>query len=128
MNVMQNLLSVDQMYVREEFTQGISRINEIWNLIPEPKTEVPDAYMVIEFGVTFALRIGDLEEASKWASYAPSFIEKRHDSAEVELLVGKVAYERGDMELARQQLSIAYQKSEGRIFEGQHPKYLSIVR
>ena len=128
MDIMNELSIVRDLYVSNDFSQALRTLNGIWESIPEPKTEVLNAYMAIEYGVTLALKIGDLEEASKWASYAPSFIEKRHDSAEVEFLVGKVAYERGDMELARQQLSIAYQKSEGRIFEGQHPKYLSIVR
>jgi hypothetical protein len=55
------------------------------------------------------------------------FAEKRHDLGEVEFLIGKVAFARGEMERAREQFCIANVKSEGRAFEGEDVRYKKLI-
>jgi hypothetical protein len=127
-DIMTELKDVGDCFRMGDLLSGLKKLQLIWETIPEPKTEIANSYLVIEYAVTFALKLGDIDEATKWASLAPQFMEKRQDRGEVEFLVGKVAFERGEMELAKQNLILADKKSKGRILQGQDPKYRTLVR
>ena len=86
-----------------------------------------NAYLVIEYGVAFALKAGDLDEAQKWADLAPEFKSVRQDMGEVEFLQGKVSFERGDLEAARAYFATANAKSEGRAFENEDARYKQLL-
>jgi hypothetical protein len=128
MDVMPELAKIGALFTAADFDAGLNELWQLWDNIPEPKTDTPNAYLVVEYGVAFSLRRGDLDEAQKWADLAPDFAEKRQDMGEVELLVGKVAFERGDFELAREKLLIADAKSEGRAFESEDKKYRALIQ
>jgi hypothetical protein len=87
MDVMKELSPVGEMYKSGDFSGGLKRLRELWEKIPEPKTNTSNAYNIIEYGVAFALKIGDLDAAWEWAGYAPGFSEKRQDRGETEFLV-----------------------------------------
>ena len=127
MDVMVELREVGEMYKSGDFTNGLKKTREIWERVPEPKNATANAYIILEYAVGFALKLRDPDEAWKWACLAPSFIEKRQDLGEVEFLIGRVAFERGDMETAKANFLIAKRKSRGRIFEGQDPKYKALI-
>jgi hypothetical protein len=55
------------------------------------------------------------------------FASKRQDMGEVEFLVGKVAFERGELEKAKEQFLIANRKSEGRAFNGKDERYERLI-
>jgi hypothetical protein len=55
------------------------------------------------------------------------FAAKRHDMGEAELLLGKVAFERGDLQTAKEQFVIANAKSEGRAFEAKDERYQRLI-
>lgn len=55
------------------------------------------------------------------------FAIKRHDMGEVEFLLGKVAFERGDMKKAREYFVVANIKSEGRAFEAKDERYRQLI-
>jgi len=127
MDVMLELKSVGECLKANDFSTGLKKLADVWERIPEPKTTTPNAYMVIEYGAAFALKMRDLDEAQKWASLAPRFIEKRRDRGEVEFLMGKVAFERGEFEAAKRHFATANEKSEGRIFHGENPEYKALI-
>ena len=52
----------------------------------------------------------------------------RYDYGERELLVGKVAYESEDIEKAKEYLTVADKKSNGKVFGENDIKYLSVIR
>jgi len=109
------LKEVGDCFRAGDHSTGLKKLVDLWERIPEPKTTTANAYMVIEYAVAFALKMGDLDEAKKWASLSSLFIEKRQDRGEVEFLVGKVAFERGEIEVAKQNLIVANKKFRGRI-------------
>jgi uncharacterized protein len=127
-DVMDRLKVAGKFYSAGDFVTGLQETNYIWDEIPEPKTETPHAYHVIEYGVAMALKIGDLDEARKWASRAPAFREVRHDCGEVESLAGRVAFEGGEMGTARENFITANKKSGGRMFQGADPKYRALLK
>jgi len=126
-DVMMQLGGVGELYNRGDYPGGLLRIGEIWDSIPEPKTDTPNSYLLLEYAVKIAMQVGDLDEAWRWALLAPAYNRQRQDLGEAEFLVGKVAFERGDMEVARNQLRIADEKSRGRIFLGEDPKYKASI-
>jgi hypothetical protein len=128
MDVMPALSKIGPLYTAGDFGAGLEELRRLWASIPEPKADTLNAYMVIEYGVAFSLKKGDLDEAQDWADLAPPFAEKRHDMGEVEFLVGKVAFERGDYALAKDKFLIANAKSESRLFKSAEKKYRDLIQ
>lgn len=127
-DVRAQLKDVGELYKLGEFRAGLLKLQELWNSIPEPKANTPDSFLVIMYAVKISMQAGDLDEAWQWATLAPKYNQARADIGEAEFLVGKVAFERGDMETAREQFVIANKKSRGKAFHGEDPKYKAIVK
>ena len=128
MDVMSELKEIGALFRGGDFGAGLKKLWDLWIKIPEPKVDTANAYLVIEYGVAFALKAGELDEAQKWAALAPDFAAKRQDRGEVEFLIGKVAFERGEIEIAKENFLIANVKSKGRIFEGEDKKYKKVIQ
>ena len=128
MDVMAELRPIGALYTAGELRMAIEKTHLLWGMIPEPKENIPNAYLVVEYGVALSIKIDDLDQAQEWADQAPPFALKRHDMGEVEFLVGKVAFERGELDKARSQFLIANVKSEGRIFEDADERYVRLIR
>lgn len=127
-DVMSELRSIGGLFRDGNFVTGMQKIKDLWAKIPDPKTETSNAYLIVEYAVAFALKNGDLDEAWEWANIAPIFSEKRQNRGEAEFLLGKVAFERSDFELARKNFLVANRKSRGRIFKGENPKYQDLIK
>lgn len=125
---MSELKEIGALFRAGDFRTGLKILWDLWIQIPEPKIETPNAYLVIEYGVAFALKSRDLDDAKKWAALAPAFAEKRQDRGEVEFLVGKVALERGEIDVAKENFAVSSLKSKGRIFEGEGKKYKKFIQ
>jgi hypothetical protein len=127
MDVMAGLKPIGALYQAGEFRAGLGELQALWATVPDPKPETLNAYLIVEYGVALSLQDNDLEQAQVWADRAPMFAAKRHDLGEVEFLVGRVAFARGDLEKAREQFLIADEKSEGRAFEGKDAQYKQLI-
>lgn len=127
-DVMVSLKDVGEMYKLGNFPGGLLKLKELWESIPEPKSNTPNAYLVIEYAVKLSMQAGDLDRAWRWAILAPKHNQGRHDLGEADFLVGKVAFERGDVGTAKEQFAIANEKSRGRIFRGEDAKYKAIIK
>lgn len=117
-DVIHELKEVGRRFQGGDLSGGLVSLHEIWSRLPTPQGSVPNAYLVVEYGVAFSLKLRDFPEAWTWANRAPQFKQARHDLGEVEFLIGKVAYEEGKFDVARDQLFEAKRKSRGRIFQG----------
>ncbi|WP_404333824.1 hypothetical protein AB2M62_11385 [Sphingomonas sp. MMS12-HWE2-04] len=127
MDVMAKLRPIGAMYSAGDFRGGLVELKSLWSEVPDPKPETLNAYLIVEYGVALALKDGNFEQAQEWADRAPMFAAKRQDMGEVEFLVGKVAFERGDLEKAKEQFIIANAKSEGRAFEAKDERYRRLI-
>jgi hypothetical protein len=128
MDVILELKEIGALFSAGDFRTSLKKLWDLWKQIPDPKVETSNAYMVIEYGVAFCLKMRELDEAQKWAVLAPPFRVKRQDRGEVEFLVGKVAFERGEVDIARENFIAANTKSKGRIFQGEDPKYKALIK
>ena len=127
-DVIKELSLIAKYFESREYKIALDKLDILWEMVPEPKNKIPNAYLIIEYAVAFAFKSGDYERAHKWALFAPPFAEVRHDMGEVEFLMGKVAYERGEYENAKNYFLISHKKSEGRAFDGQEKKYINLIR
>jgi hypothetical protein len=127
-DVMTELREIGVLGAKGDYAGGLARLGVLWESIPEPRTEVPNIYMCIEYAVALCLRAGDLDEAWRWALMGPEYNKRRQDLGEAEFLIGKVAFERGDMASAAANFSVANKKSNGRVFRGEDSKYKEIIK
>jgi len=128
MDVMKALQPAGELYKTGEFLQALGLVEELWQSIPEPKVAVGNAYNIIEYAVALCMKLNRLDDAWAWASHGPQFNETRKDIGESEFLLGKVAYERGDLVTAKANFQVAKEKSKGRIFQGEDPKYKALLK
>jgi len=126
-DVMQSLKAAGESFRNGAYQDAAKAIEGVWASLPEDKTAIPNAYLVIEYAVTTYLKLGNLDAAWHWARLGPQFNEERHNLGESEFLLGKVAYERGDIEMAKKYIREASEKSKGRILHGEDPKYKKLI-
>ncbi|MCI5056305.1 MAG: hypothetical protein MRY83_09360, partial [Flavobacteriales bacterium] len=85
-------------------------LDQIWDLIPEPKTKWKRSYNFITYYIKGYLRQGKPENALKWTKELFEYGLDRHDSGEREFLSGKVHYALGNTEQARNFFKVAHEK------------------
>ncbi|AIQ17236.1 hypothetical protein H70357_11655 [Paenibacillus sp. FSL H7-0357] len=119
----------------EQFNNGnhedsISLLEEAWNLIPDPKgIYCEESYHLVKDVIATCLIINDLKKAKLWADKIFLTGFDRIDSGDKEFISGKVAFELGDLETAKEFFSIANRKSEGRCFGSpKNIKYLKFFK
>lgn len=127
MDVMAELMRIGAQYSAGDFRGGLRELSALWARVTDQKPETSNAYLIVEYGVALSLKEGDFDLASEWAERVPMFAAKRHDLGEVEFLVGKVAFARGEMDKAKELFRIANTKSEGRIFEAKDAEYRRLL-
>jgi tetratricopeptide (TPR) repeat protein len=125
---MKEFKGVGDLYKLGDFRGGLVKLEELWRSIPEPKSNFPNAYLVIEYAVKLCMQLRDLDSAWQWANLAPKYNQNRQDLGEAEFLVGKVALEKGDLDEAKAQFLIANHKSRGKIFQGEDSKYEAVIQ
>ncbi len=127
-DVMAVLKDIGELYKLGDFESSLIKLQQVWDSLPEPKSNVANSFLVITYAVKISMHIGDLEQAWTWASLALSYNKGRQDIGEAEFLVGKVAFERGDVATARELFVIADSKSLGRVFHGEDSKYRKLIK
>jgi hypothetical protein len=124
---MRELQPIGELYKAGQYEKGLAEIRRLWDAIPVPKHQDPNSYMVIEYAVALSMKTDELDSAWEWALLGPECIGVRQDLGEAEFLIGKVAYERGDMNAARSNFLLAKDKSRGKIFVGEDRKYRDLI-
>ncbi|MGE7022137.1 hypothetical protein [Solibacillus cecembensis] len=119
----------------EQFNNGchqdsILLLEEAWNLIPEPKgIYSEESYHIVKDIIETYYVLNDFKKAKEWGEkiYLTGFA--RIDSGEKEYINGEIAFELGNLEIAKEFFSIANDKSEGRCFDSPNRvKYLKFFK
>jgi hypothetical protein len=119
----------------EQFNNGnhmdsILSLEKAWDLIPEPKgIYSEESYHVVKDIIHSYFIVNDFEKVKEWAEKIFLTGFDRIDSGGKEFISGRVAFELGDLETAKEFFSIANRKSEGRCFGSpKHTKYLQFFK
>lgn len=123
LDVMVKIRELADLYRRGDYLKCLEEITSYWNALPEPVERIPNSYLLIEYAARVSLVVKDLDSAWSWALRSLKFNEIRNVMGEGEFLIGKVAFERKDLDSARKYFRIACEKSNGRAFEGEDPVF-----
>lgn len=108
---------------------ALKLIGEVWKWFPEPKVEQDLFYLLIEDFIEICTAAKKFDLANKYISLLFVTGLKRVDDGKREFIAGQLAYEQGEMELAKQLFYIADAKSEGALFRGkENKKYKEFIR
>jgi len=119
----------------EEFNNGnyndsIVLLEEAWDIIPDPKgIYCEESYHLVKDIISTCFMVNDLKKAKEWADKIFLTGFARIDSGDKEFIAGKVSFELGDLETAKDFFTIANNKSEGRCFGNpKNTKYLKFFK
>jgi hypothetical protein len=117
------------LYRQKDFGGMISKMEECWHMIPDPKHVNNNSFVIAEELVTMHLEdTKNYHEALEWALKLDGCSAGRLDDGNKEFILGKVYFEMDQKEKAKEQFKIAMQKSEGRAFEGEDKKYVNLLK
>jgi len=105
------------------YTNAIQYAIKSWDLIPTKKEDYEESYYVAKKLYRYYYSLNDLVNAEKWAKILLSCDLERFEEGEREFFYGKVNYDLGNLEVAKEYLTIANKKSKGRCFIGEDKKY-----
>lgn len=128
MDVMLKCQEAGGCYKNGDLQGALAIVKDTWDEIPSPKVETPNSYLLVEYAVAICLKGNDLDLALRWAKEAPQFSEKRHQLGEAEFLLGKVHFARGELGECKALFLEAKKKSHGKIFNGENPEYLKLLK
>lgn len=106
------------VYSPENINPTIEALMKAWELLPEPKENWYDGFLVAKYITHTFFNVKDFENAEVWARNLRAF-NKVRDFGESEFISGKVALELGKEEDAYQFFKVADEKSEGRVWKGE---------
>lgn len=102
---------------------------KVWEWFPEPKVKQDLFYLLIEDFIEICTAAKKFDLANKYISLLFVTGLKRVDDGTREFIAGKLAYEQGEMEVAKQLFYITDTKSDGYLFRGkENKKYKDFIR
>lgn len=93
-----------------------------WNVLPEPKTDQPESYLIANSLVFALTKAEKYEEALEWAKQLMKSALDRRDDGDREYMAGTVLYHLERKDDAWKYFDVANDKSEGRCFMGNDKK------
>lgn len=125
----ENLMDEAEEFFGEADYEGfIRKYTEAWNLLPLPKEEFDESYLLAEGFAEAHLRLGNHKESLKWAEIMSNCDMERLDDGAREFVMGKMLFESGDLENAKEKFALAMIKSEGRAFVSAPKKYSDLLK
>lgn len=117
-----------QHEMKDEYDKAKEVLLEAWNLLPEPKLEYDESFHISSYLIDTYINLNDFKEAKKWVKLNSKSNLDRHDAGEREYLAGKVEYELGNHEKAKEYFKVVDEKSKGRIFQQGDVKYYKFYK
>ena len=118
----------NQEFDKKNYDDSIKLLEKAWELLPKPKGEYSESYHIALYAIETYLVLNDVNKAKEWSEIIYQCGLNRIDSGEREFLSGKVAFEAGEFDKAKEYFLIANQKSEGRCFSSENGKYLKFFK
>lgn len=118
----------EDYFDNEDYEACIDIHTKAWALFPESKYQyTEEGYSLLQGLVFLNLKVGNLIAAEQWARQLYLFDQSSFLGTS-EFALGQVFYEMERFTEAKEQFDIAMLKSDGRVFEGEDPKYLKLLK
>ncbi|SHG41624.1 tetratricopeptide repeat protein [Pedobacter caeni] len=115
-------------WAEEDYAGFVQAYLKAWDMLPVPKEEYDDSYHLAEGLAEGYLLLGNHSEAMKWAEIMSHCDLERLDDGEREYVMGKVLFESGDLQNAKEKFAVAMTKSAGRAFISGPEKYTELLK
>ncbi|MEO3943976.1 hypothetical protein [Gorillibacterium sp. CAU 1737] len=124
------LRDCNENFEKGDYNRCIFLLEEAWDFIPDPKgIYSEESYHLVKDIIHISLKSNDFSKANEWAGKLFLTGYDRIDSGDKEFLSGRVAFELGDFETAKEFFRIGNDKSEGRCFgSAKNAKYLKFFK
>jgi tetratricopeptide (TPR) repeat protein len=117
----------NELWESKEYKESINKLVQAWELLPNDKNQYEESYHIVWGILDISILIHDIETMNKWVDKILYADPERFDDGEKEMWVGKVAFESGDFEKAKEYFRIASKKSGGRCFREERKEYYELL-
>lgn len=119
---------MNEEYNKGNYIKSIELLIEAWVRLPEPKKIYDDSFHISRNIIELYLQIDKADSAKDWIDIFFHCNLERMDSGEREFLAGKVEYQLGNLDTAKEFFVAANRKSCGRCFQGKGNKYFEFFK
>lgn len=119
----------NSLYSKGDIEGAFNILGMAWNLLPEPKLNQSMSYIVLQFFFDLCIKCKKFELANQWISLIFVSALERVDDGHREFIAGRLAFEQGNLEIAKELFIIANIKSEGVVFRRkERKKYRELLK
>lgn len=119
---------IENYYEKGNHNKIIELELEKWSLLPDVKENYDESFFIAKSLVDEYTQLKNNSEAKRWIDIFFLCDKERSDDGEREFVAGKSYYEFNEYQNAYEEFKIAFQKSEGRSFQDEDPKYLDLYK
>ncbi|MBD0405310.1 hypothetical protein [Flammeovirga sp. EKP202] len=125
--VEEHIIQGSEEWGNSNFSAARDHLNKAWNSLSEPKESEGESFHIAKYLIMVNLELKDFELALKWANQMQTCHMERGDDGDREFWRGKVLYESGKTQEARNEFITANKKSFGRCFIDEDIKYKELI-
>lgn len=107
----------DKEFFNNNYELAISLMESAWNELPDDKISYYDSFDIITDILYTAIVSKNKEKMNQWIDKLFIADPDRIEAGEREYWAGKVEYELGNFDKAKEYFGVAYKKSTGRCFD-----------
>lgn len=115
-------MSYMELFEEGKIEEGIELLKETWQLFTEPKISNDLFYLILEDVINLCINLKKFDVANKYISLLIVAGLNRADGGEKEFIAGKLAYEQGELDIAKELFYVSQLKCKGRLFKGKENK------
>ena len=125
----QNLMDdSNKKYDDAKYNEAIDLLIKAWDLLPNNKNEYDESFLIVWGILNISIQIKNIDIMNSWVNKIFDADPERGDTGERDMWAGRVAYESGNLDKAKEYLEIAEKKSGGRCFGNKDKKYKDYIK
>jgi tetratricopeptide (TPR) repeat protein len=119
-----------EIYQEGRIEESLDRLKDAWNLLPPPRENTNVSNVIAsEISEIYLEDLKNYEEAIKWAKILIAcYSDREIDDGDGEYTLGKIYYEMGEYEKAKEQFEIRLVKSDGNGLEDAPKEYRDLLK
>lgn len=111
-----------ELFEEGNVDKALEKIREMWDFLPNPKMMQDMSFLLLEDFFNICIDSKKFDLANKWISLMFVSDLERLDDGFREFIAGRLAYEQGNLECAKELFIISNIKCEGVLFNGNDVK------
>lgn len=102
----------------QDIEASVDILKEAWESLPDKKEDWPESFLISKYITVVYFNAKKIQKAYEWAKiFNKSFVNRSY--GESEFMLGKILFEKEELEEAKKWFAVADKKSEGRVWKGE---------